>query len=180
MATDFVQSLILLSITILVAVLCYVKIGGLGEFFSHFSDPAVAEDFKFVKEPGAFPDNKFSMHWIGVIFFMTIYHQISLTSVDRFLVVKDGNEASKAAYLGAGLMAMGALIWFFPPFGGSFPLPRRNHGPVHQQSSQHELCIHRQQGASERADGDHDRRHVRRDDEFYGLLPQSPGWDLSS
>ncbi|MDQ8182032.1 hypothetical protein [Pelagicoccus sp. SDUM812005] len=120
MATDFVQSLILLSITILVAVLCYVKIGGLGEFFSYFSKPEVAEDFKFVKEAGAFDDDKFSMKWIVVIFCMTIYHQISLTSVDRFLVVKDGKEASKAAYLGAALMAVGALIWFFPPMVARF------------------------------------------------------------
>lgn len=120
MATDFVQSLILLSITILVAVLCYIKIGGFEEFFSYFSKPEFAEDFKFVKEPDEFPQSKFSMKWVIVIFFMTMYHQISLTSVDRFLVVKDGKAASKAAYLGAVLMAVGSLIWFFPPMVARF------------------------------------------------------------
>ncbi|MFC0535405.1 sodium:solute symporter family transporter [Pelagicoccus mobilis] len=120
MATDFVQSLILLSITILVAVLCYHKIGGLSEFFGYFSEPEFAEDFKFVKDPDQWADGKFSFQWIVVIFIMTIYHQITLASAARFLVVKDGKAASKSAYLGAILMAIGSLIWFFPPMVARF------------------------------------------------------------
>lgn len=120
MATDFVQSLILLSITILVAVLCYHKIGGLSEFFSYFTKPEFADDFKFVKDPDQWSDGKFSMQWIIVIFIMTIYHQITLASASRFLVVKDGNAARKSAYLGGILMAIGSLIWFFPPMVARF------------------------------------------------------------
>ena len=115
MATDFVQSLILLAITILLAVLCYVEVGGLGKFLSYFSDPKFAADFAFVKPVDAWPDGKFSIQWIVVIFVMTIYHQVTLNSASRFLVVKDGKAASKSAYMGAILMAAGALIWFFPP-----------------------------------------------------------------
>lgn len=120
MATDFVQSLILLSITILVAVLCYHKIGGLSEFFSYFSKPEFADDFQFVKDPTQWSDGKFSLQWIIVIFIMTIYHQITLASASRFLVVKDGKAAQKSAYLGAILMAVGSLIWFFPPMVARF------------------------------------------------------------
>lgn len=120
MATDFVQSLILLSITILVAVLCYHKVGGLSEFFGYFSEPKFADDFQFVKEPDQWADGKFSMQWIVVIFIMTIYHQITLNSAGRFLVVKDGKAASKSAFLGAILMALGAAVWFFPPMVARF------------------------------------------------------------
>ncbi len=120
MATDFVQSLILLSITILVAALCYIKIGGLAEFLSYFSEPKFADDFQFVKEPDQWADGKFSIQWIVVIFIMTIYHQITLNSAGRFLVVKDGKAASKSAYLGAVLMALGSLVWFFPPMVARF------------------------------------------------------------
>lgn len=120
MATDFVQSLIMFSITILVAVLALIKIGGIGEFFSYFSDPKFADDFKFVKEPGQFPDDKFTYKWIIAIFFMQFYSQISLNSVSRFLSVKDGKEAKKASFLALGLMLIGCFIWFVPPMAARF------------------------------------------------------------
>jgi len=120
MATDFAQSLILFSITILVAALAIIKIGGFGEFFSFFGDARFASDFKFIKEPGAFPTDRFSGKWIIVIFLMTIYQQIALTSADRYLTVRDGREARKSAILAAVLMAFGALIWFIPPMVARF------------------------------------------------------------
>jgi len=101
-------------------VLAYIKIGGFGEFFSYFSKPEFAEDFRFVKDPEQFPTSRFSMKWIIVIFFMTIYHQLSFVSVDRFLMVKDGWEARKSAFLAAVLMAVGTAIWFFPPMVARF------------------------------------------------------------
>ncbi len=120
MATDFVQGLIMMVITVVIAVLALNEIGGLGAFFSYFSDPRFAEDFKFVKDPGQFPDNKFSWQWIIVIFFMQLYGQISLSSAGRFLVAKDGREAQKAAWLAMVLMAFGSLVWFLPPMVGRF------------------------------------------------------------
>lgn len=110
MATDFMQSLIMISITLLVAVLAIVKIGGFGEFFSYFSNPEFAPDFTFVKDSGAYPSDRFSLKWIFVIFFMTIYAQVSLGAADRFLSVRDGMGARKASLLAAGLMAFGTII----------------------------------------------------------------------
>jgi SSS family solute:Na+ symporter len=120
MATDFVQGLIMTVITIVVAVLALNEIGEIGSFFSYFSDPRFAEDFKFVKDPGQFPDNKFTWHWIIVIFLMQFYGQISLSSAGRFLVAKDGREASRGSWFAMGLMALGSLIWFIPPMVGRF------------------------------------------------------------
>ncbi|MBT4502486.1 MAG: hypothetical protein HOC74_32435 [Gemmatimonadetes bacterium] len=120
MATDFVQGLIMMVITIVVAGLALNEIGGLGAFFSYFTDPRFVEDFRFVKDPGQFPNNKFTWHWIIVIFVMQLYGQISLSSAGRFLVAKDAKEASKGSWLAMGLMALGALIWFIPPMVSRF------------------------------------------------------------
>jgi SSS family solute:Na+ symporter len=120
MATDFVQGLIMTVITIVVAVLAIDEIGGLGAFFSYFSDPRFAEDFKFVKDPGQFPSNKFTWHWIIVIFLMQFYGQISLSAAGKFLVAKDGDEATKGSWFAMVLMAFGSAIWFIPPMVGRF------------------------------------------------------------
>lgn len=120
MATDFVQGLIMMVITVVVAVLALHEIGGLAAFFSYFSDPRFSESYQFVKDPGQFPDNKFTWQWIIVIFFMQLYGQISLSSAGRFLVAKDGREAQKAAWFAMVLMAFGTAIWFLPPMVGRF------------------------------------------------------------
>jgi solute:Na+ symporter, SSS family len=120
MATDFAQGLIMFAITILVAVLALKEVGGVGAFFAYFSDPRFADDFRFVKEPGAFSDNRFSWKWIVVIFFMQIYAQINLGTSTRYLAVKDGREARWASLLAFFLMGFGTLIWFLPPMVARF------------------------------------------------------------
>lgn len=120
MATDFVQGVILFSITILVAFLCWQKIGGFGEFFAYFSHPDFREDFTFVKEAGQFPSDNFTPKWIVVIFLVTLYHQLSMAQSDRFLVVKDGREARLSGYFAAVLMTVGTAVWFFPPMVARF------------------------------------------------------------
>lgn len=120
LATDFAQSLILFSITLLVAVLALIKIGGLGAFFSYFSDPRFADDFRFVKESGQFEAGRFTWKWIGVIFFMQLYQQINMVNAHRFLAVKDGFEAKKASWFACILMGMGTFIWFVPPMVARF------------------------------------------------------------
>ena len=54
MATDFVQGIIMIPITLLLCYLALVKIGGFGPLFSYFSEPAFAQDFRFVKDPASF------------------------------------------------------------------------------------------------------------------------------
>jgi Na+/proline symporter len=120
MATDFVQGVVMMVITVLVAVLTYVKIGGLSEFLGYFSDPRFAEDFQLVKEPGQFSSDRFTMKWIIVVFFMTIYHQVSLVTASRYLTVKDGREARRASLFAFFLMAFGSVVWFFPAMAARF------------------------------------------------------------
>jgi Na+/proline symporter len=120
MATDFVQGLVMMAITAIMAFLALKHIGGIGEFFSNFTDPRFVEDFKFVKEPGQFSNDRFTLKWIIVIFLMSVQYQISLNSVGRFLALKDGREASRASLLAFVLMAVGSLLWFIPPMVARF------------------------------------------------------------
>ncbi len=120
MATDVVQGIIMFGMTVLVAVLCLVEIGGVGAFFSYFSDPRYAEAFRFVKEPGQFAQDKFTWSWIIVIFVMQLLTQINLSTATKYLAVKDGREASRAAWWAMGLMIVGSLVWFLPPMVARF------------------------------------------------------------
>jgi solute:Na+ symporter, SSS family len=120
MATDFVQGVLMMAITTVMAFLALKHIGGIGEFFSHFTDPRFVDDFRLVKEPGQFNNDRFTWKWIIVIFLMQIQGQISLNTAGRFLAVKDGREASRASLLAFVFMFLGSIIWFVPPMVARF------------------------------------------------------------
>jgi len=120
MATDFVQGLVMVVITTLVAILAIKHIGGFGNFFGYFSDPKFAEDFKLIKEPGQFSNDRFTLKWAVVIFFMSLSHQVSLVTANRYLTLKDGREARKASLFAGILMMVGSLVWFIPPMVARF------------------------------------------------------------
>ncbi len=115
MATDLVQATVMIAITALVCFLALRAVGGPGEFFRHFSDPGIAEDFRFINEPGTFPGDRFTWKWAIVVFFMQINTQISLSASGRYIAARDGHEASRAAWFGLILMMMGSAVWFLPP-----------------------------------------------------------------
>ncbi len=94
MATDFLQTLTLLPVIILVSVLALLKMGGIGQFLQRAGDVGA---FKFVHETGAFSDNRYSWKWIVAIFIMQLVSQLQLGWASRFLSAKDGTEARKAA-----------------------------------------------------------------------------------
>ncbi len=122
MATDFVQGIIMFAVTLLVFYLSLKAIGGWDAFFAYFKDPKFANDFKFIKETGEFPKDKYTMKWIILIFIMQIQGYINLGTAGRFLAVKDGPSARKAALLAAILTAVGTTVWFLPPMVARFLL----------------------------------------------------------
>lgn len=118
MATDVVQGIVLYSLTIIAAILALHAIGGIGAFFAFFEKPEFSEMGKFFKEPGAYPDNKFSLQWAIPIFFIQLIGQC--VNANRYFTVKDGREATKAAWWAFVLMAIGSAIWFIPPIVARF------------------------------------------------------------
>lgn len=115
MATDFVQSLILFPITVLVAGLAVYHAGGISEIFHSFMTPELSEDFRLVKQSGQFEGEKFTWGWICGIFVLQFFTQMNLSQASKYLAVKDGKEARKAAFFAAFMMAVGTFIWFIPP-----------------------------------------------------------------
>jgi SSS family solute:Na+ symporter len=120
MATDFVQGLVLMGLTMLMFYLALDAVGGVSAFFAYFSDPRFAEDFKFVKDADQFPDDKFAWKWIIVIFILQLQGYINLSTAGRFLSVKDSFNARLAAIWACFLMIIGSIIWFVPPMVARF------------------------------------------------------------
>lgn len=115
MATDFLQSLILIPITLVLAAYAYIHIGGWDGLSGLFSQPGIAEDYVFVKEPGAFTGDRFTTKWIIAIFLIQLSGIISISGAPRYLSVKDGPEGRKSALLAFVLMFIGSLVWVIPP-----------------------------------------------------------------
>jgi len=115
MATDFIQGLLMVAMTILVTVLCLREIGGIAGLTDLISARHLAEDFRVIKPSGAFPEERYTWSWAIGISAIQLMHFIGLTSAPRFFSVKDGREARRAAIFATLLMALGTTFWFIPP-----------------------------------------------------------------
>lgn len=115
-ATDFLQSLILLPMTVLVAILALKYIGGFDEMFDSIRTQNLTERFK-VFNTGEFQDKMidFSIYWAIAMTLKNVISYNTLSSAPRYFAAKDGNEARKAAWLACILMLLGSFIWFIPP-----------------------------------------------------------------
>lgn len=116
MATDFLQTVILFPVTILVAYLAFQELGGFGGFREEIASAGLTGHFRLIKaDEFAAAFNDFSWCWaVGILLGKSVEF-IGLNGARRFFGVKDGKEASKAAFLAAGLMVVGAVLWAVPP-----------------------------------------------------------------
>ncbi|WPC75347.1 sodium:solute symporter family transporter [Vibrio porteresiae] len=107
-ASDFIQSLVVAVISIACAAVALFVIGGPGEIVTKF--------------PGGFfvgPDMNYPILIVGSFLFFVVKQLQSINNMQesyRFLNAKDSNNASKAALLALGMMFIGAMIWFIPPW----------------------------------------------------------------
>ena len=117
-ASDFVQALIVMSITIVAAVLVLgmPEVGGISGFLaklpSYHFDWSEHLSWQIV------------VCWIAAIFLNQIFSAINLTAgASRFLFVKSDQDARKSALLVAAGFIIGPLFWFIPPMAASFVIP---------------------------------------------------------
>ena len=123
---DNLQAMVLLAVTLVITGLCLHKIGGVGHMIELVKGtPGLAADYAFVKPPGHeytadFPVAKglFTAPWILAMVFNAVLTATNLTGCYRYLSVKTGHEARKAAWLAGGLMVAGSFIWIVPPIVG--------------------------------------------------------------
>ncbi len=108
-ASDFIQVLLLMCISIVVCVLAlsHPAIGG----FSGLMEKVPAHHFNF----SLGEDAKFVSIWIFTAFVVQAFKINNMFDSYRYLCVKDDKQAKKASMMACLLMFAGPLIWFIPP-----------------------------------------------------------------
>ncbi|MCX6953970.1 MAG: transporter [Verrucomicrobia bacterium] len=119
-AGDFVQALVLVPVTLVAAVTAIVYIGGPAALMAKL--PAGHWDVT----GGA---ANFGVLWIAAVLMEKISNGNGLHQSSRYLCVRNGPDARRAALLSAVLFMVGSAVWFIPPFAaraggvalGTFP-----------------------------------------------------------
>ncbi|WED24117.1 Na+:solute symporter [Vibrio sp. JC009] len=109
-ASDFMQMVIIMAVTITCAVFAVIQGGGVGEIISNFP---VQEGASFISG-----NNLNYLSIFGIWAFFIFVKQFSITNnmlnSYRYLAAKDSKNAKKAALLACCLMTLGPMIWFMP------------------------------------------------------------------
>lgn len=110
--SDFLQSVVLMSLSIVVAVLTLIHVGGPSGIVERV-DPSM---FRLFSEEHT---------WVWALaYFSQIFLLFnSVIGSTRFLAVRNGKNAKKAAYFAAALFLIGPAIWFIPPIAASHFFP---------------------------------------------------------
>lgn len=106
---DFLQALMLVPITIVLAVYSLQQIGGLHNLIAKLPASSLV--------PLGPEAAGFGIFWAFATIFETMFNSgLGLSgSAARYLGVRNGKEASRAALLAACLFLVGTVIWFIPP-----------------------------------------------------------------
>ena len=113
MTSAFLQSLVLMALSVVVAVLTLSSIGGFGGMVEQ------VDSSKF----NLFNGEEHTWVWIVAYFSQIFMLFTSATGSTRFLAVRDGRNARKAANFAAILFLIGPIIWFIPPIAASHFFP---------------------------------------------------------
>ena len=114
MATDFLQGLILVPLTLIIAWLCLDALGGVSELFKQIQAQGLSEQFSMVNNATLF-GGAYTWGWASAMMTKQFIVFNSMNAAPRYFSVKDGKEARKAALLCAILMLLGSVVWFLPP-----------------------------------------------------------------
>lgn len=114
MATDFLQGLILVPLTIIIAFLCLKELGGISSLFQQIEAQGLSQDYQMVNSATLF-GGAYTWGWASAMMVKQFIVFNSINGGMRYFSVKDGNEARKAALLCAVLMLLGSMVWFLPP-----------------------------------------------------------------
>jgi len=114
MATDFLQGLILIPLTLIIAWLCISELGGLGQMFERIESQGLSEEFSVINSATLF-GGAYTWGWASAMVTKGFLVFNSMYAGPRYFSVKDGREARKAAILASILFLTGGLIWFLPP-----------------------------------------------------------------
>lgn len=114
-AGDFLQALILMPITVVVAVFALVAVGGFGPFFHQL--PPAHLDLMGSRYA------EYGLLWVVAMILKQIVILNNMQDAARYLCVKDGRAARHAALLSTLLFLIGPVIWFIPPMAARILYP---------------------------------------------------------
>ncbi len=106
-AGDFIQTLVLMPITLVTALLAIAQVGGWGSFLHKL--PVHYVHWTLAERP------EILYLWILAIIFKQFISTNNMLEASRYLNAKDGRQAQKAALLASGLFVLGPIFWFIPP-----------------------------------------------------------------
>lgn len=108
-ASDFMQTVLLMSITVVTCFLAlnHEAVGGLAGLVEKLPE----SHFKFWEAE----DATFVYVWIFAAFVIQSFKLNNMFDAYRYLCVKEDNHAKKASIMAAVLMFIGPFIWFIPP-----------------------------------------------------------------
>lgn len=106
-ASDFMQVLVLLPISIVLAVYALVDIGGPAELIAQFpAESLMGNDIHY---------STIVAFWMCAVLVQKLLTTNNLIDSYRYLTARDTANARKGALLAAGLFLIGPIIWFIPP-----------------------------------------------------------------
>lgn len=114
-AGDFIQMLILMPVTVVAAYLALREVGGVAAFVERLPPGHL--------NIGAALDSPLMMFWVIAIIVKQFISTNNLLEGSRYLCVKDGVHARRAASLAGMLFLVGPIIWFIPPMAASILYP---------------------------------------------------------
>jgi solute:Na+ symporter, SSS family len=106
-AGDFIQTLVLMPITVVTAILALVQVGG----WHSFLDKLPREHLHWTE--GERPQILYL--WIFAFLVKQFISTNNMMEASRYLTVKDSQQARKAALLATVLFVIGPVVWFIPP-----------------------------------------------------------------
>ena len=124
-SSDFVQGMIVMSMTILVTVLCLHEVGGVTGMLSMIRDQGLQNgDFALFKSDGQFPGNRYTWAWVLAMWVFNVMSAFNLASTPHYFAAKDGREARRAALFGGCLGLISQAAFFIPPIVARLVVPQ--------------------------------------------------------
>jgi SSS family transporter len=114
-SNDFVQLLVMVPVTIVVAVASLHEVGGASGFFEKMPEGHLDLSTPFA--------NGLLLFWLISNIVRQFVNCNNLIESGRYLAVKNSDHARKAALLAATLSYLGPIIWFIPPLAAAIMFP---------------------------------------------------------
>ncbi len=114
-ASDFVQTLVVATVSVACAIVALVKVGGPVELVTNFPSDFIMG-----------PNMNYGLLLVGTFVFFLAKQLVTIMNMHdsfRFLNAKDTANARKAALLAMTLMGVGSVIWFIPPWASAILYP---------------------------------------------------------